>query len=312
MAGYERVDVSDWKFAVEETAGRSEKVWLVDPADSEEPRNRWLFKPVTIHKDGSIQCGDLSEKIAAEVASLLGVPSAEIRLAKRAGRDGSLSRNIRPRGYELHSGHVWMSASPDVPYPGLGWVNKGRAAAGYSLRNVLDSLRDIGAPPESKGAIRGAQETFVSYLALDAIIANADRHENNWGILRPIVGDAKTLLAPAYDNENSLGYQLPDAHKTLILDGAKSGGVEGWATRGQAVRFHHTSEAMPDLVAFAANAIKEVGTQDEWEQKLGDFEFDLVEEMVSAIPQMSSVARTFAVKLTHTNIERLRHAIRDA
>lgn len=314
MASFERLDVSSWPFAEEEPAGRSEKVWLRDPEGTGSAETRWLFKPVTVHSNGSVQLGDVAEKVASEIAAQLQIPSAEVQLADRNGRHGSLSRNVRSKGFEMHSGHVWMSANPEVAFPGIGWVNSGRALAGYTIDNVLASIRELGPPPGTSVelAAHGAPGVFASYLALDAIIANGDRHENNWGILRPIVGADESLLAPAFDNENSLGYQLTDANKESILAGNKSGGVKGWALRGKAVRFQQDHEPIDDLVVFAVAAMLKTGTADFWAQKFANSEATLVEEIVDAIPQMSAAARTFMIKLTNTNIERLTNAIRDA
>jgi hypothetical protein len=122
MSAFSRVDVSSWPFDEEEKAGKSEKLWVRDPEEPNVARSRWLFKPVTEHANGTVQGGDWAEKVSSLLAEHLGIPSARVELAERDGRRGSLSQNVRPDGYELHSGHVWMSANPNIVYPGDGRV----------------------------------------------------------------------------------------------------------------------------------------------------------------------------------------------
>jgi hypothetical protein len=49
---------------------------------------------------------DWAERVVAEVATQLRLPCAQVELAERGGRRGSLSRNLRPAGWELHHGAV--------------------------------------------------------------------------------------------------------------------------------------------------------------------------------------------------------------
>lgn len=313
MTQYPRIDVTEWTFDEEEQAGRSEKEWLREPGADRVANSRWLFKPVIVHANGFTQGGDWAEKIAGEIARILGVPSAHIELAECRGRRGVLSKNVRPDGFELHSGHVWMDASPDVAYPGVGRTNRRRATVGYSLDHILGSLQLVGCPPDCPSDLRefGAEGVFGSYLLLDAIVANSDRHESNWAILRPIVGTGQVLLAPAYDNENSLGYQLTDDARAAIISGTKHGGVEGWVKRGRAVRFDCGGRfPIPSLVDLASEAVSRSGSSAYWDARLDLLTPELIEAIVARVPGMSDVERRFAISICTTNAERVRDAIR--
>jgi hypothetical protein len=313
MSAFSRVDVSSWPFDEEEKAGKSEKLWVRDPEEPNVARSRWLFKPVTEHANGTVQGGDWAEKVSSLLAEHLGIPSARVELAERDGRRGSLSQNVRPDGYELHSGHVWMSANPNIVYPGDGRVNRGRARAGYSLDNIRAALSGVEPPFEVDDdlAAAGSFGVFSSYLVLDAIIANADRHESNWAILRPVVGSDAVRLAPAFDNENSLGYQLTDENRDAILRGSRSNGVDAWVTKGMAARFDFGSGTPLSLVDLASLAVRESGLGELLELKLDSLTLSVVNDIVDRLTEMSDLERKFAASITITNSERVRNAIRN-
>lgn len=77
------VDVTDWPVASLEAAGSDPKVWLISPT-----RGKALFKPNRANLTGG-QGEDWAEKFVSELALLLGIPSAQIDLAKRATTSGA-------------------------------------------------------------------------------------------------------------------------------------------------------------------------------------------------------------------------------
>jgi hypothetical protein len=88
--------------------------------------------------------------------------------------------------------------------------------------------------------IEDAPEWWGKVLVFDAIIGNTDRHPENWGILHR-AGDhwkANTVMAPAFDNATSLGYEigeerLSDLSNRSSLDKYVERGCHdcGWDTR---------------------------------------------------------------------------------
>ena len=206
-----------------------------------------------------------------------------------------------------------MSANPNIVYPGDGRVNRGRARAGYSLDNIRAALSGVEPPFEVDDdlAAAGSFGVFSSYLVLDAIIANADRHESNWAILRPVVGSDAVRLAPAFDNENSLGYQLTDENRDAILRGSRSNGVDAWVTKGMAARFDFGSGTPLSLVDLASLAVRESGLGELLELKLDSLTLSVVNDIVDRLTEMSDLERKFAASITITNSERVRNAIRN-
>lgn len=99
MVSHSIVDVSGWEVRFTEPGGSDANVWLRDPETDEYA----LFKPV-VAKKGRRQGEDWAEKVVEHVAAVLGVPSAHIRMASRAGRPGLLSYDLTPLGSELQTG----------------------------------------------------------------------------------------------------------------------------------------------------------------------------------------------------------------
>ena len=79
--------------------GSKRKVWLEEPGR----HALHLFKYVRKDRTGRRYGDDWAEKIAAELAPLMGVPVAEVELASRADGPGTISRRMieADPGYRL-------------------------------------------------------------------------------------------------------------------------------------------------------------------------------------------------------------------
>jgi hypothetical protein len=298
-AQFEQVDVSSWRVRDEEAAGDDEKVWLTAPDDRD-----WLFKPVTEHERlGFIQGEDWSEKLSSEMAGLLGVPCAEVELAVRRGRQGSISLDLKPAGWELQPGSVLLADTSQDYIPG------DQARRGHSLVNIEHALEGFDPPPGA--AVPGdfeAFDVFAGFLVLDAWIANRDRHDENWAVLLPPPDDSQPRrLAGSYDHATSLGFNLRDAERDRRLQG---GTVEAWAKRGDAYRFEWPrgrKQDVPTLVDLAATAIsmRQPAVRSYWAGQLAAVEHEAIASLVARVPGMSQLACRFVVELTRINRERL-------
>ncbi len=146
-----------------------------------------------------------------------------------------------------------------------------------------------------------AFDRFCGYLVLDAVVANRDRHEENWGVLRDPAG--RVTLAPAYDHGNSLGFNLQDDRRLMELD--RDPELETWASRGMADRFEASRDVT--LVAFAhrALALGTPGVEAFWLERLAAVTNSELDAVVTATPEMSEACRTFCLRLLTTNQRRL-------
>ncbi|QDU66714.1 hypothetical protein [Engelhardtia mirabilis] len=186
---------------------------------------------------------DWAEKIAAELAGLLGLPAAQVDLARYDGRRGIVSpsflRRESPTGNRqyaaLTSGdRLLQEDDPDYPidrHDGRQF----RRVSRHTLASILAAIdrrpdgTEVGAPrtglARSDSAPAGggvevripASFFMVGYLMLDAWIANTDRHHGNWGVVQEPSGGL--TLAPTFDHAASLGASLLEAKRAAKLTG---------------------------------------------------------------------------------------------
>ncbi|WHP16461.1 hypothetical protein [Cellulomonas sp. ES6] len=303
---WERVDCSGWDVLTDETQSSEDAVWLRDPN-----RIRWLYKAAGVQDDGRRDGEDWAELIATMVSAVLGVPCAEVRLCCGPRGEGSISRTVIPKRYDIREGLIWV---PDQL--GLEEYRPRRSGEsvkrpGHSLEKIRDSLRGVSKPPgaEHLAGLDG-YDTFAGYLCLDALIANRDRHEQNWAVLEPaLAGDEPTMLAPSFDHGSGLGYNLTDdARRAKAAD---PGALERFAVKGTAHRFEHSKDTKPiTLVAAAAHGLSLATptAQAYWRDRV--MELDLSDVcaavMDAACDALSDPARTMATKLLDMNLRRLR------
>ena len=282
------IDVSSWEVRFPEPGGSDANVWLCDPETDEYT----LFKPV-VAKAGRRQGEDWAEKVVEQVAGLVGVPSARIRLAARDGVPGLLSYDLAPTVHELQTGAVLIGEIDDRLVP------RARERLGHNLTNIKAVL----APLQAVGMPLGfnAFDQFCGYLVLDALVANRDRHEENWGVLRDPAG--RVTLAPSYDHGNSLGFNLQDDRRLLELD--RDPQLEKWASRGMADRFEASRNVT--LVAFTHRALTLAtpGVDAFWLEQLAAVTGPELETVIAGTPEMSEACRTFCLRLLKTNQRRL-------
>lgn len=284
------VDADAWPLASTESSGGDEKQWVED-----EDGSLWLFKPRTEHA-GWWQGEDWAEKITSEVAVVLGVPAAVVELAVRGGRHGSLSLSLRPEGWELQHGALLLGEL----FPG--YEPRSKARAGHSLDNIERVLADV-RPPAGLHQM-SAFEAFTGYLVLDALVANQDRHEENWAVLRPLPGGELVTLAGSYDHGSALGFNLTDAKRLLELD---RDGVPTFCQKAIAHRFDRNGDGRLTLVGLAHSALTRCTptVRSHWLRSVEAVTESALGNTVDRVAGLSDPVRNFTQALLTTNRRRL-------
>lgn len=288
---YAVVDVSSWAVLALEPGGDDDKRWLADP----DGLTAWLFKP-RVERDGRVQGEDWAEKISAELCHLLAVPAAQIELARRGDQRGLISRDLRPGvGWALDAGAVLLGGEP-------GFVVKSKARLGHRL-DVIDRVLDPFGPPPGVDAGLEAFGVFAGFCVLDALIANPDRHEQNWAVLT--APDGALFLAPSFDHGSALAYNRLDDYRERLLE---TGEVGAFAARGRAQRFEAgPGGEVPTLVEHAADALRRAGdaARNHWLTRVEALRTEDVEGICQSVPELSDISRRFIVELVTINRGRL-------
>lgn len=293
-------NVTDWDAVNDEPMGTKPKYWLRPPVDE-----RWLFKKK--HRPNSDD--DWSEKIAAELAGLLGIPHATVDLARRHGNRGILSRDLvaECKAEELiHGNSLLVEADPDYPAGDIYRV------AHHTIERIFSafSARSVGLPLGTDFApeIAEARDLFVGYLLFDAWIGNTDRHHENWAILK-YAGD-RYALSPSYDHASSLGHNVQDderAERLMTRDRYRQ--IAAYAAKAKSAIYRDRDDRKPvstdEAFTLACVPCRAAGVY--WLDRLRRIADDDATDIVRRVPQeiMSDVAKRFVSQILQANRTRL-------
>ncbi len=193
---YGITDVSDWTIIDEDPPGRNIKYWLVNQRGEE-----WLFKlpkPLTTEH--------VSEKLAFEIAKLIGISAAETELAVFKSKAGSISRNFISKECGDNLIELVDFIQESFPQYDPEQMLDEQTGAFYSLEMIIKSVRD-----KEESLIT----CILNYMLFDALIGNTDRHHSNWGVIYDDSGSMK--MAPSYDHSASLGSKVSSESVSEIL-----------------------------------------------------------------------------------------------
>jgi hypothetical protein len=148
-----------------------------------------------------------AEKVAAEVADLIGVRCAEVELARFGDVLGTQSSAFaEPEWLRVHGNEVMAEGIPG--YDG----SRGSGRGDHSIRNIASAV--------SRWAERHDLDPqailweLASYAILDGLIGNTDRHHENWMFFYHLERRSYQL-APSYDHGSSLGRELQDESRRV-------------------------------------------------------------------------------------------------
>lgn len=203
-----------------EALGTKSKFWYRPVSGNE--KEDWLFKfprPNTGEH--------WAEKIAAEIAGLMKVRHARVELAMFGGTHGSASESFvdRSKGFGLVHGNEIMAGHVTGYEP-----QRRMRQSDHTFANIVTAIT------QAFGGTLPPQElaTLASYLVMDAVIGNTDRHHENWAFLVWRRNDRQyATLAPSFDHATSLGRELLDdgpratCRRRLLAEGRVGAYAEG-------------------------------------------------------------------------------------
>lgn len=293
---YRIVEVkSEWIIGREDM-GTKTKFWYHAPDGEVE----WLFKHPRPNTGEH-----WSEKIAAEVASVIGVRHAKVELAEFEGERGSTTESFARGGRALYHGNQVLERTVGDYDP-----NKKRHQSQHTLANIFAGMDHVFANPE---AASRAKRTLAGYTVLDALIGNTDRHHENWGLLLRGEGDSLrgiVFVAPSFDHATSLGRELLDERRDRLLAENRVG---GYAEKGRgAIYWSEDERRGPSPLELVRRAVRDY--PDLFRPavlKIVEIDENIFSQIVDRIPSdwMTSSAREFAVKLLCYNYEQLKEMV---
>lgn len=294
VLAYRVVEVPDDAADLTEQLGTKPKFWFEDPDMG-----------LCLFKEARPDTGeDWAEKVAAELADLLGVPHARYELATWQGKRGVVTPTLGTEGSRLVHGNELLARL--IPgYPQHERFRVSQHTIGWVARIV--GAERILPPPGWHGEPNRAIGVFAGYLLLDAWIANQDRHHENWAL---IAEDGSIHLCPTYDHASSLGRNERDEamQRKLAADNPDHG-MLGYANRARSA-FYRGSRArspMGTVEVFTYIAERHGVAASHWLKRLASVEDDVVWDILRSIPdeRISETGREFAAALLKINKQRL-------
>lgn len=199
-----------------EQLGSKPKFWFKYQGEN------WLFKEA---RDGTGE--DWAEKVASEIARLLGLPTHHTELAVWEDKRGcavksflASDQSVLVHGNELLGGLI-------TGYD----KDKERGQVDHTFDNIVSVIERLF--PVDKGR-REMAFRMVGYLVFDALVGNTDRHHQNWGVLLTRVPGQSPVfelqLAPTFDHASSLGRELTDDARERYLNEAS---IERYIHKGR-------------------------------------------------------------------------------
>lgn len=281
-----------------EQLGSKPKFWFKHQGEN------WLFKEAR-ENTGE----DWAEKIASEVALMLGLPTHHAELAIWEGKKGCAvksflipGKSMLVHGNELLGGLI-------TGYD----KQKGRGQAEHTFDNIVIVIEKLFTSDKARreGAFR-----MIGYLVFDALVGNTDRHHQNWGVLlerQTLSGLQRTVvsqLAPTFDHASSLGRELTDEMRERYL---REGMVERYIQRGKGGIFGdaQAKHGLSPMVLAQMLAQRYPEFFKPWQTRVRQLSVIAVRDLLDRVPdeRISAYGRTFALEFLSINRKLLTEAL---
>lgn len=259
---------------------------------------KWLFKEARKNTGE-----DWSEKLASEIAELMGLKTHHAELAVWDGKRGCAVKSFLPSRFSLVHGNELLGGLLS------GYDSeKTHGQADHTVENIVNVLEKI----FSAGSRRAnVSSKFIGYLVFDALVGNTDRHHQNWGITIKLVEHEEHDLqihglAPTFDHASSLGRELTDEARARYL---KEQTIERYTLKARGGIFENadSSRGMSPISLAALLAIRYPQFFKPWQTCVKDINPDDFKMLVEQIPsdRISIQGKEFALALLSKNTELL-------
>lgn len=271
-----------------EQLGTKEKYWVYLPEDSQ----RKLFK---IGRPNTGE--DWAEVAAYEVAKLIGLPTAKYEFARYKGSLGALSTSVVAMDEELIHGNELLAEILDN-YP------KGEyyQVKEYCLEDVVLIMSVFNQRFPQNNILLN----FVGYIVFDCLIANQDRHHENWALI--LRKKQEFILSPSYDHAAGFGCREQDArmHERLTTKD-KNFAIEAYCQRAKTPFYNKNSQKLSTLEACGLLGKLYPAELCFWLTRVVQIEQTKIVEIFNRLPNefINNIQRTFAQRVLSGNLKRL-------
>lgn len=305
---YSIVDISDREMRLIEQMGTKYKFWF---SINENGIEDYLFKQ---GRPGTGE--DWAEKIACELAATIKLPHAHYDLSTYGEMQGVISRKVNiDQDSRLVSGNELIEKTYSNEGQGLTRAERVREhTIGRVMSYFRASVEIIGAPPppefEKTNRIQTALDVFIGYLMFDAWIANQDRHDENWGIIR--MPNGNSFLSPTFDHGSSMGRNETDAKRSVMLTTRdKNQHIGSYIEKARSALFPGVGSGggkpLLTIEAFSQASKQNTMAATEWRERLASVSSNTIHSIVNEVPGkiMTDISKEFTFNLLILNKSRI-------
>lgn len=275
------IDISDREISVIEQMGTKYKFWFSFEGNGVED---YIFKQ---GRPGTGE--DWAEKIACQLAKAIKLPHAHYELATYNEMQGVISRKVNAdERSRLVPGNELIEKTYSNEGQGLTRAERIRE---HTISRVMSYFRAsteiIGTPPppefEKTDKIQTALDIFIGYLMFDAWIANQDRHDENWGVIR--MPDGNSFLSPTFDHGSSMGRNETDAKRSLMLTTKDRGqNISSYIGKARSALFPGVGDLskrpLLTIEAFSQASKQNTIAASEWRERLASISDEVILSIV--------------------------------
>ncbi len=257
----------------------------------------WFCDDTRLCKIGRPNTGEnWAEKVAYELAKLVGIPTASYELAVWQGKQAVVSEKfVSATGRLVHGNEILAKAIPTYD------ATQTYKQKLYKLSTVMALLDywqhkpivqlPLGYTPLMGEGSHDVVEMYVAYLMFDCWIGNQDRHDQNWGVVLDYTSaeGVDAFLAPSYDHASSLACRLSDDNRQerLVTRDIKGYSVAAYAER--ATTPFYSNDGKQQLKSWqcfelAVKLSKKRSIVKKWLDKLVSIDTGAIEQILVEVP----------------------------
>lgn len=274
-----------------EQLGTKEKYWIYDEKES----IKKLFK---IGRENTGE--DWAEVVAFKIGEKIGLKVAKYELASYNDKLGTISTNFVQEDERLiHGNELLIKINKEYP------IDRFYKVREYKLETVLNLLQLL----EKHKSFEGEKtlHEFIGYIIFDCLIANQDRHHENWGLV--VEKERKIRLAPSFDHASGFGGKVQEKEaENRLKTKDKNYTVEAYCKKGKTPFYDKnlkqlsTIDACRVLIKYDAKAVCY------WVEKISKIDIKEYEDMFDKIPSnfIEEYQKNFAIEILKENTKRLK------
>jgi len=273
-----------------EQLGTKEKYWVYDAQTKEKK----LFK---IGRENTGE--NWAEVVAYEIGKHIGMEVAKYEFAFYNSKQGTISTSFVQNDERLiHGNELLIKIDKSYPLDRFYKVREYTLDTVLSLLKILERAKNI--------EIESALDSFIGYIVFDCLIANQDRHHENWGL---IAGRQKKLrLAPSFDHASGFGCKVQEKEAiNRLCTQDKRYNVEAFCKKAKTPFYDKNSEQLSTIDACKILVKHDKSSFCKWVDKIVQVEDSFYKEIFEKIPDefINEYSKEFALEILKENTKRL-------